>query len=176
MRLATLMTTATVMMLGTIALANTVTYDFDKTTDFSRFRTYAWVSGTNLEDELNHKRVVNAIDGQLASKGLRRVESGAPSDLLVAYHASVDKNLQINASSSGWGPYGLGGSRFGTVRAQEIFVGTLVVDMVDASTRSIVWRGSASTDINVKASAEKREKNVNQAAEKLFKNYPPKKK
>ena len=51
-----------------------------------------------------------------------------------------------------------------------------VVEMMDAGTRSVVWRGLASTDINMKASPEKREKSVNRAAEKLFKHYPPKQK
>jgi hypothetical protein len=173
-RIATIVTTAGIILFGTIAFAQSVTYDYDRAVDFSRFRTYAWTRGTNLEDELNHNRVVNAIEAQLAMKGLRRVESGERADLLVAYHASFDKNLQINASSSGWGPYGLGGSRFASARAEEILVGTLVVEMVDASTHSIVWRGLASTDVNVKASPEKREKNIHRAAEKLFRNYPPK--
>ena len=55
----------------------------------------------------------------------------------------------------------------------EILVGTLVVDVVDAKTKTIVWRGTATKDVDTKASAEKRDKNINRAAEKLFKNYPP---
>jgi hypothetical protein len=66
--------------------------------------------------------------------------------------------------------------RSGTARAEEILVGSLVIDVVDARTRTIVWRGMASKDIDVDASAEKRDKNINKAAEKLFKNYPPKQK
>ena len=46
---------------------------------------------------------------------------------------------------------------------------------MDASTKAIIWRGMASKDIDVKAKPEKREKNINRTAEKLFKNYPPEK-
>ena len=60
-----------------------------------------------------------------------------------------------------------------SARAQEIVVGTLVVDLIDASTRSIVWRGMTSSDLNPAASAERRDKNVTKAVAKMFKAYPP---
>jgi hypothetical protein len=174
MRSKTIATAISMMLLGTIAVAQSVTYDFDRAADFSKFRTYAWVRGTNLTDELNHKRVVHSIDTQLGAKGLTRVEAGANPDVLVAYHASFDKNLQINAYASGWGGPRFGGLRSGTATTQEILTGTIVVDMIDASTKAIAWRGTASSDINPAAKPEKREKNINKTAEKLFKNYPPK--
>ena len=93
--------------------------------------------------------------------------------MLVAYHASFDKDLQINGFSSGWGGYRFGGSRMGRARVEEILTGTLAVDIVDAHTRTIVWRGVASKEVDGKASPEKRERNINRAAEKIFSNYPP---
>jgi hypothetical protein len=173
MRVTTLVSTG-LAVLSTTAAAQTITYDFDKAADFSRFKTYAWVRGTPLSDELNHKRIVNAVDTQLAAKGLGKVEVGASPDVLVAYHATFNKNLQINGFSTGWGGYRFGANRSGSARVDEILVGTLVVDMVDAGSRTIVWRGTATKEVDVKANPEKREKNINKAAEKLFKNYPPK--
>ena len=173
MRVTTLVSTG-LAVLSTTAAAQTITYDFDKAADFSRFKTYAWVRGTPLSDELNHKRIVNAVDTQLAAKGLGKVEVGASPDVLVAYHATFNKNLQINGFSTGWGGYRFGANRSGSARVDEILVGTLVVDMVDAGSRTIVWRGTATKEVDVKANPEKREKNINKAAERLFKNYPPK--
>jgi hypothetical protein len=173
MRISTFVTTAALALLGTMTFAQSVSYDFDRSTDFSRLRTYAWVRGTTLHDELNHKRIVGAIDAQLSQKGLVRLETRANADVLVAYHATFDRDLQINGFASGWGGYRFAGSRSGTARAEDILVGTLVVDVVNADTSTIVWRGIASKDIDVKASPEKREKNINRTAEKLFKNYPP---
>jgi hypothetical protein len=170
-----LLTAATVVLVSTIALAQKVNYDFDKSANFSSFRTYAWAQGTHVNDELNHKRIVTAIDAQLAAKRFRKVGADEHPDVLVAYHASFDKDLQINASSVGWGPYGLGGgNRSGSARVQEVVVGTLVVAMMDARSSSVVWRGVASTDIDASASPQRRDRNTNKAAEKLFKNYPPK--
>jgi hypothetical protein len=58
-------------------------------------------------------------------------------------------------------------------RTEEILTGTLAVDLVDSRTNTIVWRGIASKEIDVKAEPGKRERNINRAAERLFKHYPP---
>ncbi len=174
MRIATFATAVSMALLGTIAVAQSVTYDFDKAANFSTFRTYAWTRGTNLPNELNHKRVVGAIDTQLTLKGLTKVDANANPNVLVAYHASFDENLQINMLGSGWAGPRFGGMRSGTATTQEILTGTLVVDVMNAGTNGVVWRGVASKEIDVNAKPEKREKDINKAAEKLFKNYPPK--
>jgi hypothetical protein len=172
MRIATFAMGVWLTLLGTIALAQSVTYDYDRAVNFSNYKTYAWTRGTELIDELNHARVMRAIDGALGAKGLARVESSANPDVLVAYHASFDKNLEITGSADGLGPFGLGGDRWGSARAQPVLVGTLVVDISDARTRAIVWRGLASSDIRPTDKPESRARRIAKAAEKTFKNYP----
>ena len=49
----------------------------------------------------------------------------------------------------------------------------MVIDMVDAKTSTIVWRGTATKDIDVNAKPDKRDKNIAKTAQKLFKHYPP---
>ena len=174
MRIATFATCVCVTLLGTMALAQSVTYDYDRAASFSNYKTYAWARGTELTDELNHARVVRAIDAALAAKGLVRVEPSANPDVLVAYHASFDRNLEISGSIQGWGPFGLGGDRWGSARVQPVVVGTLVVDISDARTRALVWRSLASSDISPTDKPETRDKKITKATQKMFKNYPPK--
>jgi hypothetical protein len=169
MRIATVATLAGVLFLGTIVCAQSVTFDFDRSANFTRFKTYTWVRGTNLNDQLNHQRITRAVDAQLSARGFSKVESTANPDVLVAYHASFDKNLQINAFGSGPRI----GFRSATATVEEIVVGTLAIDMMDAQTRNIVWRGMAAKELDAKASPEKKEKNINKAADKIFKHYPP---
>src|SRR5262245_12647471 len=171
MRIATFATTVCLALVGTIVGAQRVTYDFDKAANFTSFKTYTWVRGTNVNDELNHKRIMRAIDAQLTARGFSQVEATENPDVLVAYHASFDRDLEINASGSGG--YRLAGSRSATARVEEIVVGTLAIDMMDAQTKNIVWRGIAMKELDDKASPDKKEKNINKAAEKIFKNYPP---
>ena len=174
MRIAAFATAVSITLLGTIAVAQNVSYDFDRGVDFARFETYSWVDGTRLADELNHNRVVRAIDAQFTRKGMTRVERTAGPDVLVSYHASFDKNLQIDVFGNGWGGPRFGGMRSGTATTQQIVNGTVVVDMMDAGSGAIVWRGIASKEVATTAGPEKREKEINRAAEKMFKNYPPK--
>ena len=88
MRMTTYLASVCLTLLGSIALAQSVTYDFDRAANFSSYKTYAWTRGTELTDELNHARVVRAIDAALGAKGLARVEPSASPDVRVAYHAS----------------------------------------------------------------------------------------
>lgn len=174
MRTATLATSVCLTLLSTIAVAQTVTYDYDHAANFSTFRTYAWTRGTELADEFNHARIVRAVEERLAAKGLTQVDPAADPDLLVAYHASFDTNLRIDGFSSGWGPPFGGGNRSGSARVQEVLLGTLVVDLVDARARAIVWRGTATSDIDRNAKPEQRDKKIARATERMFRNFPPK--
>ena len=161
------------LILTSTASAQSITWDYDRLTDFSRMKTYTWAAGTELEDQLNHKRIIAAVDAQLAAHGLARVESaGTGPDLLVAYHATFDRNVRINAYSTGFA-YRFVGSRSTTANVEEILKGTLIVDLIDARTKTIVWRGIASKEIDVRADPAKRDRNINRAAEKLFNRYPP---
>lgn len=160
-----------VAILSTSAAAQEVSYDFDTSTDFSSLHSYTWVRGTPVHDDLSHKRVVVAIESQLAAKGLHQADGRENADVLVAYHAVFARDLAIHGMSSSWGGYRL--LRSGTARAEQVVVGTLVVELIDAKTGSTIWRGIATRDVDVKAGPEKREKSINKAAEKLFKHYPP---
>ena len=175
MSFAKLLSATCLMLASAVALGQKVSYDFDKSADFTYYKTYAWVHrGGDLKDELNHRRVVNAVDVQMASKGMKMV---APemADILIDYKANFSRSLNVSGYSSGFGGLRFAGSRTGSARVDDVVVATLVVSMVDAKTNGIVWRGIATKDVDMGASPEKREKNINKAAEKLFKNYPPEK-
>lgn len=159
-------------VMATGVFAQHVTFDFDRRTDFTRFRTYAWVTGHDLPDSFNHQRVTAAVNRQLILRGLTVVPVTDRPDVLVAYHASFDRDLRITGFSSGWGGYRFGAARSGVARTDEILTGTLAVDVVDARTNLIVWRATAVKEINPSARPDERDRNIGKAVEKLFKQYP----
>ena len=175
MRISTLAATLALATMSATASAQTVTYDYDKAADFSKPKTYAWTRGTTLQDELNHKRIVSAVEAQLEKKGLTKVEADSNPDVLVAYHASFERDFEINGFSSGWGGPWVGGNRSGSARLEQVVIGTLVVDMVDPTAKSMLWRGVATKEIDANAKPDERDKKANKAAAKIFKNFPPKK-
>ena len=166
------------------ALGQDVRYNFDKDTDFSKFKTYKWVEikGAQQLDALIDKQIKSALDAELAKKGLSKVETDN-ADLLVGYQTAVGQEKQFNSYSTDWGYGGgwyrggwyggAGGSSMTTGQTTTIYTGQLAVDMYDSAHHDLVWRGVASKTIDTKAKPEKREKNLAKAAAKLFKNYPP---
>jgi hypothetical protein len=162
--------TIATLLLAAAARAQSVTYDMDRTAPFATFKTYAWVRGTEVADDWNDKRVISAVNMQLALRGMLRVDATQHPDVLVRYHAAFDRKVQISGSASG--PFLFPAGRTGTARAEGILVGTLAVDVIEARTKRIVWRGVASKDIDVTADPARREKSINRTAEKLFKKYP----
>jgi uncharacterized protein DUF4136 len=168
MRIATLIGT-TGLLLTTTALAQDVTYDFARATDFTAFETYAWANTNPVVDELIHQQIVHAVDVQLASKGLRQVELNASPDVLVGYHASVSQPLEVSGRERG----GYSPAKWSSARTEQVMVGMLEVNIVNTRTREIVWRAAATKDLDLEASPEKRDENMNQVAQKLFQHYPP---
>jgi hypothetical protein len=59
---------------------------------------------------------------------------------------------------------------------QQIPVGTLIIDLVDAKAKQLVWRGTARDTIDQDATPEERDKNIKNALNKLFENFPPQQK
>lgn len=179
-----LFSTLGVLLATNTALAQDVRYNFDKNTDFSRFKTYKWVvlKDAPTANDLVTKQVKTAVDAELATKGLTRVDDDT-ANLFVGYQAAIGQEKQFTSFSSDWGYgggwyrggwYGPGGGMSTTTGSTStIYVGQLAVDMYDSANRDLVWRGVASKTLDAKAKPDKQQKNLAKALKKLFKNYPP---
>ena len=172
-----------VVLAPLMVLAQKTSYDFDKTANFASFKTYAHKEGTKVGQELIDARILAAIDAQLAAKGLTASESSP--DVYVVYHVAFDKEKDISTYSTGYGGgygrygWGYGGGWGGgssTTQVRDILIGTLVIDMADAKAGKLVWRGMGVKEVDTQAKPEKRDKSINNAVTKIFKNYPPKQK
>ena len=171
------------LLVPALAMAQKTSYDYEKTADFTSYKTYEFKAGTAVGQELIDARIVSAIESQLAAKGLTKA-TGTP-DVFVVYHMAFDKEKDISTYSSGYGGgygaygWGWGGGWAGgttTTQVRDILVGTLVIDMADAKKGQLVWRGVGVKEVNTQTNPEKRDKSINNAVAKIFKNYPPKKK
>src|SRR5579864_6645335 len=163
-----------ILLAATTALAQDVRYNFDKNTDFSKFRTYRWVVIKNAPtaNDLVTKQVREAVEKELATKGLTKIDDDS-ANLFIGYQAGVSQEKEFTSFSSDWG-YGAGGG-MSTTRGSTstIYVGQLAVDMYDSANHDLVWRGVASKTLDAKAKPEKQQKNMAKAVKKLLKNYPP---
>ena len=151
------------------------TVDYDHDADFSKFTSYAYEKGTPADNQLIDKRIVAALESQMKAEGLQKVSSNP--QVYATYHVSTQDQKQFVTDSmgygygAGWGRRGMGGMSTSTTREVNYTVGTLVVDIWDASTKKLIWRGTASKTLSDDPS--KSTKNINEAMTKIFKEYPP---
>lgn len=160
-----------------VALWASTTTDHDSNVDFSKFKTYSFGKGTPMKNQLQQQRLESAIESNMDQKGLQQVEENP--DLLVVTHASTKENQRVNATSFGYmggpGYRGWGGWGYGTgntmVNVSTVTEGTLIVDLVEAGSNNLVWRGMATGTVS--DSPDKMKKKIIKAVNKMFKNYPP---
>lgn len=171
------------VLLPAAVFAQKVNVDFDREADFTKYKTFAYQICHRVENPLVDKRIVTELKGRLANEGLSLTERNA--DLNVTYHSSTSEEFAIDTTTWGYGfgrgwYWGHGGGYLGnvgpvttTTTVRSYTRGTLVIDIWDARTNDLLWRGTA-TDI-ISDNPEKNEKKLKKAMEKLFKKYPPEK-
>jgi hypothetical protein len=164
--------------------AQDVRYNFDKTADFASFKTFKWVAikGGKHVNDIVDQQIRAAIEAELAVKGLVRTDADN-ADLYIGYQAAVDTEKQVNTFDTGWGYgpgwygpgwYGGGGMSSSTSTTSTIYVGQIIVDIYQAASKNLIWRGMVSKTLDAKAKPDKQQKNLAKAMDKLFKkNYPP---
>jgi|SRR5262245_53047850 len=170
----TLWAFATALLACAAGLAQDVHTNFMPGTDFLKYHTYKWVAieGASHPNQIMDAEIKQAVDSQLATKGLTKTDS-EKADLYVGYQIAVDQEKQ-------WNAYGMGGGvRFGgmgSATSSTINVGSLVLDMYDPASKQLVWTGQATKTIDPSKDQEKNMKNLDKTMEKLLKAFPPKQK
>lgn len=173
------------ILIGGIAFAGEIKTDFDPTADFSQYKTYRMISGTDIANagQIQNPQLNNSVSdllrAQLTAKGLEEDEVGGTPDLKVRYWAASHQK-QKTTDLNDWGGYdpywdgGWWGPMWDDVVVKNYQKGTLLVDLIDTKTKKLVWRAyliGALSDDTEKAMVE-----ADKSLTKAFQNYPPEKK
>ena len=163
-----------VLLFASASFAQQVKTDYDRGADFSQFKTYTWEK-VQTQDQLWVDRIKEAVNTELAAKGLTPVESGGDIAIVAIEMTKNQQTLNTfyDGFGGGWGwrRGGFGGFGDATTTTDTYKVGTLVVDMFDAHTKKLVWRGSASDTLSDKS--DKNIKNLDKGVQKMFDHFPP---
>lgn len=162
------------LLAGGSLMAQDVKVDYDNTFDFSTLKTFNMKLATSWDNPLSEKRVITEFETALTKKGWTKVED-QDADAVVLLHGTTSQNKTLNTFYSGYPSYrwgGWGGMSTATTTVNEYTVGTLVVDIFDAKSKNLVFRGIAQGELSDKP--EKNQKKLSKAAEKMFKDFPPK--
>jgi hypothetical protein len=173
-----------------------VRVDYDRTVNFSKYRTFMWMEEPDPENPLMKPRIINSVNGQLMRKGLEPEMDGA--DLAINVTSTTEEVPTYNTFHSGgfggwgcgwggcwwgpgsgwgWGPgwgwdwgwHADGGWSTTTVDYRE--EGTLIVELLDTRTQQTIWRGVSKHSVSSKPhkAAEKLQKEIRE----MFEEYPP---
>jgi hypothetical protein len=162
------------LLFATASFAQQVKTDYDRSADFSQYKTYSWEK-VQTPDPLWVGRIKDAVNSALTAKGWTQVESGGQV-AIVAMETTKNQqtlNTLYDGFGGGWGWRRFGGGGFGeaTTTTENYKVGTLVVDLFDANRKNLIWRGSASDTLSDKS--EKNIKNLDKGVQKIFNHFPP---
>jgi hypothetical protein len=147
---------------GAAAGAVEIKVNYDRRADFTRYKTWRWRKGTPAPDRVADKQVRDAIESGLAARGLSRVESRG--DLQVVYRRrEQDRRGEARLQAAV-----LRGSG---QRIRYLSVGTLLLDMIDASSGKVVWRGEAQDATTPAPRAI--ERMIDEGIAQLLQDFPP---
>ena len=127
------------------SFAQQVKTDYDHNANFGQYKTYSWEK-VQTQDPLMVDRIKDAVNRGLAAKGWTQVDSGG--DVCVMAIEITQNQQTLNTFYDGfgggrrWG--GFGGFGDATTTTETYQVGSLVVDLFDAKSKNLLWRGSSS--------------------------------
>jgi hypothetical protein len=152
---------------STTAVGQQVSVNYNHSQSFSQFHTYAWGSNNanKIQNSILAQVAVQDIDSALQGKGLQKVEETANPDLIVTANGGMKEQTSYNE----WGMRGIGGGMGGITPEQNV-IGTMIVDLYDAKSQSLVWRGMAQNSLN--NNGNKNQQMVQKAVTKMFNQWP----
>ncbi|KAA5828121.1 DUF4136 domain-containing protein [Algibacter amylolyticus] len=151
-----------------------VNYDYDKTTSFNSYKTYQFYADmeTGLS-ELDTKRLLNAIDAKMQSKGFSFSETPDFFIDIKSQEYQEPQRQTVGVGVGGGGGNVGGGISIGLPIGQANVNRQITIDFVDENKKQLFWQAVSESSFNPKSTPEKREARLNAIAEKVLNSYPP---
>jgi hypothetical protein len=153
--------------------------------NFAQYKTYSW-GKVQTSVPFYSSRIKQAVDKDLQAKGWQLVESGG--SVMIFATDNVHDQIQLQTMydgmgggwgggwgwggwgwGGGWGPGGMGESTTTTTNQR---VATLAIDLFDANSKKLLWRGLATQDLST--NSDKNTKSLDGDINDMFKKFPPK--
>ena len=163
---------AIVISLAAISFAQETKTDYDRKANFAQYKTFSFEK-IQTKDPLWVDRITSAVSSALTAKGLTQIPSGGDISIIAIAMTKEQQTLDTfyDNFGGGWGWRWGGGFGESTTTTETYRIGTLVVDLFDANSKQLIWRGSESNALSDKSS--KNIKNLDKGVEKLFREFPP---
>lgn len=169
-------TTAALAVAGcasTMSVSSHVQYGID----FANYHTYAWGPADALPtgdprldaDPFFRDHMQGAVEKRLAGRGFVLTDPDK-ADLLLHYHATINRSMDINRIDSDRG-YWYDNEH--SVRVVDVEAGTLVLDIMDAHTKRLIWRGWAQHGVDdMLHNRDRMAQRIDEAAGRMLQQLP----
>lgn len=177
---------AMAVVVPTMTQAQTIRVNWSQKAPYSDYTSFTWIPSKDTNHPFYRQYVGQYVKAALIQKGLKEVAASQSPAILVTYHFLTQEMMDTETSGfgdgGGWGGWGMGmggmgmggmGMENSTTSEVPVTIGILTVDLVDAKSKKLVWRGQATTD-NVIKNSKGEQKEVAKAIHKMFDHYPPK--
>jgi hypothetical protein len=156
-----------VCAVSTIAFGQQVSVNYNHNQNFSGYHTYTWASNNanQIQNSILAQVAQQDIDAAMQGKGLQKLPESQKPDLILL----ASGGMRQETSYSAWGMRGFGGG-MGGITPQQNVEATLIVDLYDAKSQSLVWRGIGQDTLS--NNGNKNQQIVGNAVNKMFKQWP----
>jgi hypothetical protein len=155
-----------------------VTSDYDKSINYSKYNSYAFlkkeIDSAELND-LDKKRFLKAIESSMNQKGF--LKSNSP-NLLVSFKTNSKEEIVTYNNNIGFmNPYGFYNWYWGpnymwnTSTTSTETIGILYINFIDAQSKELVWQGKGSGYIST--DPEKKTEHIFNFVNEILSQYPP---
>jgi hypothetical protein len=158
--------------------------DFDKSADFTRYKTFAWgesdinVKNPVYNSDLIRDRIRSTVEAEFAKRGIMKARNNP--DFTVTYHTYTEKKRTATGAHPylyRYYPYGFYPFAFGYAypywmmgpNHKEYTEGTLILDIFDNGSDELVWRGSVSGNVEDVGGLKKQ---IEKGIKAIMKKYP----
>lgn len=180
----TILTLVVMLLLSVTASAEKIRVHYDKSLDFTRFKTYGWAPHGAVAHPMLALDMVGAIEQELNSRGMKKVAENP--DLLIEIYGAVDSEVSMTSNNpiynatGGIPPFDPSMTSPGDSLYWDgyygnstvvVYPGQLVIDLIDTKTKKLAWRAFAAEAISPN-NPDKLESEANSTIAKMFKQYP----
>jgi len=177
-----------------VGTAQKVSYDFQRTSNFAEVKSFELREGKLSDSPLVNGRITAEIVSALARRGMRMTSDP---DVYVVPKLTTEMRKEVTSLGgygwgwsgglgpyyNGWygvfGPYYYGWPAWDwwsptSYEVRDSRYDTLTIDMIDAKTGALIWRGQGVRHVDPHWKPAKTDRKVHETVTRILRNFPPK--
>lgn len=167
-----------ILLIMTSCATVNVNTDYDKSTTFSDYKTYAYykkgIDHVKISD-FDKRRILTAIDSVMLSKNFTKSETP---DMMINFYTDAEKDVTLNSYYAGYGfgwgygwGWGMGYPFGGGTYTSTSIKGILTIDVINAKKNELIWQGIGSGTLG--QNSNNKDEMIRDFVSQILMSFPP---